>query len=262
MHTQPASPRPDLPRPPGLSVRTTVLVVTAAFAALAGVGALIAGPPPAPAPAGRAVPVRLEPISSAGPHPFLAPVGTDVPIAAPADPGGRFSSDTPGLYGDSGGAPSCDPAALTRELRAAPAAAAAWAAALGIDPGRIAGFVDTLTPVLLRSDTAVTSYGYADGRFTAYPAVLQAGTAALVDGAGAPTVKCFDGDPLSAPAPGQDRTFTGPAWPGFQPTTITVIQPAAAAVAEYTLIDVAHGTRVHRRGRPGWPDRRAGETAG
>jgi hypothetical protein len=45
--------------------------------------------------------------------------------------------------------------------------------------------------VLLRSDTVVTNHGFANGCSTTIPAVLQAGTAVLVDDKGVPVTKCY-----------------------------------------------------------------------
>lgn len=52
---------------------------------------------------------------------------------------------------------------------------------LGIKSNDIPAYVARLTPVILRTDTFVTNHGFAQGRATVVPAVLQAGTAVLVD---------------------------------------------------------------------------------
>ena len=70
--------------------------------------------------------------------------------------------------------------------------------------------MSSLQPVLLRSDTAVTSHGYADATFTAYPAVLQAGTAVFVNSYGEPTVKCFSGNPLTRAHADPAARYAGP----------------------------------------------------
>ena len=95
----------------------------------------------------------------------------------------------------------------------------------------IPSFVAGLTPVLLRADTAVTAFGYDDPAFFSYPAVLQAGTAVLINGRGEPTVKCYNGNPLASraqPAPTVARTvsYVGPRWTTFRTTSVTVVRPS------------------------------------
>ena len=95
----------------------------------------------------------------------------------------------------------------------------------------IPAFVAGLTPVLLRADTAVTAFGYDEPSFFSYPAVLQAGTAVLINGRGEPTVKCYNGNPLASraqPAPTVARTvsYVGPRWTTFRTTSVTVIRPS------------------------------------
>jgi len=160
-----APPPPRRPSGPGISVRTTIVVLLAAFAALVGVGALLAGPVSTPskvsaAPTKPAAQVQLEPTSTAGDNPFMQPVGTDQQIATPVTAAGQFTSDTPGLFGDTGDQTSCDSQTMVKTLQADQPKATAWAGALGITADKIPDFVGTLTPVLLRSDTALTSYGY------------------------------------------------------------------------------------------------------
>jgi uncharacterized membrane protein YgcG len=259
LHSPPPLPR----RPaggPGISVRTTIVVLLAAFAVLVGVGALIAGPISTPSkvsaiPTKPAAQVQLEATSSAGENPFMEPVGQDQTVATPVAAGGQFASDTPGLFGDSGNQNSCDAKTMISNLRADPRRATAWAGAVGITSDKIADFVGTLTPVVLRSDTSVTSYGYADGAFTGYPAVLQAGTAVFVDSYGAPAVKCFSGNPLAAPSEVRNAGYVGNAWRSFQPAAVTVIQPVTTVISDYTFIDVHRGSRVHCSGKAWWPHR-------
>ena len=148
----------------------------------------------------QAAQVQLEATSTAGPSPFTAPVGEDTTgVVAPANAQGAQPGNTGGLYAQDPAKASCDTSSLVNQLDADPAKAAAWAKSLGIESGGISGFVGTLSAVTLRADTAVTEYGYGDGQFQPYPAVLQAGTAALVNSYGEPTVKCYNGDPLGPP---------------------------------------------------------------
>jgi hypothetical protein len=81
-------------------------------------------------------------------------------------------------------------------------------------------YIDSLTPVLLRSDTRVTNHGFRDGWATPYQAVLQAGTAVLVDNTGVPRARCACGNPLTPPqAVPTTPTYQGTPWPGFTPGT-------------------------------------------
>jgi hypothetical protein len=108
-----------------------------------------------------------------------------------------------------------------------PDKAAAWARVLGIAPANIAGYVATLTPVLLTGDTLVGNHGYHGGVATFHLSVLQAGTAVMVDATGTPRVKCNCGNPLTTP---QLITLSkantrGVAWPGYAPGTVTAVRP-------------------------------------
>jgi hypothetical protein len=195
--------------------------------------------------------VQLERTSSVGTNPFSTPVGQDQPnITASANTGGTFSGDTPGLFADTGDKPSCDAQTLIANLEADPAKATAWATALGLQSQDIPTYVPSLTPVVLRSDTAVTSYGYADGRFFAYPAVLQAGTAVFVNSYGEPKAKCFSGNPLTQPVSNSTASYVGAAWEQFTPNAVTVIQRPPTVIVNYTFVDVYKGTTVHRRAKP------------
>ncbi|PZT71125.1 hypothetical protein DN402_02310 [Streptomyces sp. SW4] len=50
---------------------------------------------------------------------------------------------------------------------------------------------------MLRADTRVTGHGLRGGRPVGGQAVLQAGTAVLVDDRGVPRVRCAGGNPLT-----------------------------------------------------------------
>lgn len=183
--------------------------------------------------------VTLMPVNTAGANPFMAPVGTDVAGVRPlADTGGTFAADTPGLYGGSLDNQSCDPDKMVRFLRQNPDMAAAWSGALGIRPVDIPGYVDTLTSVVLRSDTAVTNHGFVDGRAVPFPAVLQAGTAVLVDQYGTPVVQCYCGNPLAAPARIAQPVYVGMRWQSFNITSITMIQQTTVVNNVFNIIDL------------------------
>ncbi|MGQ0805947.1 MAG: DUF6777 domain-containing protein [Actinomycetota bacterium] len=203
-----------------------------------------------------------EPVETAGDNPFMPNVGTDQPdVTPPADTGASFEGNTPGLYGGTMSTGSCDAEQLVTFLEANPDKGAAWARVVGIQTTEIRDFVSRLTPVVLRSDTYVTNHGFESGRATSFPAVLQAGTAVLVDDKGAPVVKCYCGNPLTAPPdPGKAR-YSGPRWPAFEPTNITVIQTTTVVIEIFTLVDVTTGAVFGRpAGTDGTQDGPAPET--
>ncbi|MDD7939659.1 hypothetical protein PHK61_14640 [Actinomycetospora lutea] len=195
--------------------------------------------------------VTLEPVATAGANPFMASVGTDVPDVRPvAHTGGSWSGTTPGLYGGSGSTAVCDRARLSRFLGEHPDRAAGWAAVLGLRDGSastVSSYVDGLTSVVLRSDTYVTNHGWAGGHVTSWPAVLQAGTAVLVDQHGNLVTRCACGNPLTAAQSLRTVAYVGPRWSSFTSTSITVITHRTTQVTtDLTIIDV-HTGRGHDR---------------
>jgi Domain of unknown function (DUF6777) len=177
------------------------------------------------------VDVKGEPISTPGDHPFMPPVGRDLPAVTPPQNTGRtFEGDEPGLFGGTRNIASCDPKQMVAFLQQHKDEAPAWADVLGIKPEDIPDYVARLTPVILRSDTFVTNHGFAQGRATVIPAVLQAGTAVLVDSRGVPVAKCYCGNPLTEHVKSLRQRYSGATWPAFSPTRVTVIQPAKTAI--------------------------------
>ncbi len=182
--------------------------------------------------------VTTEPISTAGANPFMPPVGTDqANVTPPPNTAGSFPANTPGLYGGTLNQASCDAAAMVAFLQANPDKAAAWAASLGIDVAAIPTYVAELTPVILRTDTWVTNHGFRDGKANPITAVLQAGTAVLVDKFGQPRVKCYCGNPLKPVVVPSSPQFIGPSWPGFSDTNITIIQETTVVINTFTLVN-------------------------
>ena len=200
-----------------------------------------------------------------GPDPFT----TDAKVATPettAPPSTTTASTTtgatrvvtvraggtPGLYGGTRDAGRCDTAQLVSFLAANRAKAQAWVGALNSDPSlrwsggtsvgvsEIAAYVDELTPVTLVADTRVTNHGYANGRATSIPAVLQAGTAVLVDQYGVPRVKCGCGNPLTAPAAIRGTVrYTGTPWSGWNPASVTVVSQSTTVVETFVLVNLS-----------------------
>jgi hypothetical protein len=60
--------------------------------------------------------------------------------------------------------------------------------------------------------------------------VLQAGTAVLVDEFGKLVARCRCGNPLLEPTEVRGPIYTGPKWPGFDPTIIVIITPSQTPV--------------------------------
>ena len=152
--------------------------------------------------------VALQPVSKAGANPFMPPVGKDMagvmpPSVAATQTGGglpTYNADLPGLCGGTRNYSACDASKMVVFLEQNPAKAAAWASTLGIQTTQIRDYVSGLTAVILRTDTRVTNHGYINGVADAIPAVLEAGTAVLVDKYGRPVVKCYCGNPLTSDA--------------------------------------------------------------
>jgi uncharacterized protein DUF6777 len=185
--------------------------------------------------------VAREPVNTTS-NPFFDPVGQDkVGVVGPAKAGGTFAGDTPGLYGGTKDNASCDAQKMIDFLAANPDKAAAWAAVLGIQVSDIGQYINGLTSMILRSDTAVTNHGYSNGKATTLTSILQAGTAVLVDAHGVPVVKCYCGNPLTSYVPKAKLSYTGPSWAGFNPTQITVIQQTTVIIEKYTVIDINTG---------------------
>ena len=192
------------------------------------------------------VTLRAEPINTATAA-FTPPVGTDLTVTPTTSNGVRtVNADTAGLYGGTLNNASCNQDQLITFLQQNPDKAAAWAGVFGIPVADIPTFVKSLTPVVLVADTAVTNHGFDNGRATSVPAVLQAGTAVLVDKYGTPTVKCYCGNPLlPPPALGQVR-YTGTQWPGFTPGAVTVVQASSVVIQNFILVDVVSGQTIVR----------------
>lgn len=189
-------------------------------------------------------------------------------LTAPAgggDAGGEPEGGEPGDgdaqdAGGQGEAPQGDGAeGDSAESDGARARAAAWAEAAGLDsPDEIPGYIDNLTPVRLRLDTRVTSHRYSGGEAEPYQALLQAGTAVLVDRSGVPAVKCDSGNPLGEPAEVGDldqetaldveaiATEPDQVWERFNPEQVATITPANNEVAPFVLTDLASEELLER----------------
>ncbi|MGW6908702.1 DUF6777 domain-containing protein [Streptomyces sp. NPDC054940] len=189
--------------------------------------------------------------------PSLAPffdegqgLGRDQQVWAQTAHGGLQQGDSPGLYGGSKQPTICDVVRL-REFLTDPAnerKAQAWAAALSITTAEIPGYLDRLTPVLLRHDTLVRNHDYKKEKAVPFNALLQTGIAILVDTDGLPAVKCSCGNPL--------RPFEGDTsrikvefddrneeWKGYEKTSVVAVRPATRKVERLALVDVEEPDR-------------------
>jgi hypothetical protein len=191
---------------------------------------------------GRPDSVVLTAANAAASDPFVPPVTSGaVAVSADAvqqiqamtaqlppsqDRGVRLVSGThPGLYGGSGQVNPCDVAALANYLNGHPDRGHVWAQIEGLRREQIPAYLNTLTPVILTTDTWVTSHGYLDGRASPSQTVLQAGNAAMIDQAGVPRVHCAGGNPLQPPA-NENLTAlhsNGRPWPGYDPQAVVAI---------------------------------------
>ncbi|MFB8774682.1 DUF6777 domain-containing protein [Streptomyces broussonetiae] len=210
----------------------------------------------------------LQPAATRGPDPFTTSTAlstaTPAPLprtprtaAAPAPAAGApaaltglrsLSGGTPGLYGGSERSPSCDVQRQTALLVGDPARSGAFAQAMGVAPEQLSAYLHSLTPVVLRADTRVTDHGYRHGRARDRQAVLQAGTAVLVDERGLPRVRCACGNPLTPPLalPG-DAATEGRPWPGYRPSEVVVVTRAPRVMGGLTLLDADDRTWIERR---------------
>ena len=133
-----------------------------------------------------------------GPDPFTPPadVEGDDEVDIPA---GGTGGEQP--FGGSGSNRVCDRDKLIRFLKHNPERMREWARVLGVKPTfrAVRKYIAKLHPVTLTRDTQVTNHAFKNGRAVPFQAILQAGTAVLVDKYGVPVVRCFCGNPL-APA--------------------------------------------------------------
>ncbi|MFF1842366.1 DUF6777 domain-containing protein [Streptomyces sp. NPDC058217] len=208
--------------------------------------------------------IFLQPAGSAGQDPFTDSTSRS---SAPATPATAptptrtgvgvtqgVDGSTAGLYGGTRKVASCDVEKQIKALTAEPDKNSAFAGVLGIDPSDVPAYLRALTPVQLRLDTRVTNHGFRDGSATSYQAVLQAGTAVLVDDRGVPRVRCACGNPLLEPVPLKGSTeVKGEPWPGYRSSNVVVVKPAPRVVKKFVMYDPKSGD---------WFSRDAGDTGG
>ena len=176
----------------------------------------------------------VQSTSFAGANPTTSPFGTDAPQVAAVASTGTRSGGTTGLYAATT-PPACTTADFLTQLQADPAKLAAFGGVYELGAGDVPAFVDSLSPVVLRANTSVTDHPFVGGAFVPQPAVLAAGTAVLVNSYGEPTVKCFNGNPLTAGASAADA--------------VTVI-PTTAVITQYSFTTIDNSRVVVIPGKP------------
>jgi serine/threonine protein kinase len=222
-------PRRHLPRPALVTVAVVALIaaIIGAFIVLIVPGQVVAD-----------TEIHREPGGSTGANPFMPPAGNDQPgVPPPPGSGGSFDGNTSGLYGGTLNDSTCDRQAMIKFLQAHPEKGAAWAGVQGMSQAELPAYISGLTPVFLRSDTAVTNHGFANDRATTLNSVLKAGTAVLADQYGVPRARCYCGNPLTPANPPATKRYVGPTWSGFSPASTTTIQAAATPITEFTLVN-------------------------
>ncbi|GAA3146235.1 hypothetical protein GCM10010449_76690 [Streptomyces rectiviolaceus] len=201
--------------------------------------------------------VILQPAGKPGPDPYTESTARDdsTPSSPSALPSSSASANVtrgvdgsaPGLYGGTRKVGSCDVEKQAAALKKDPLKNKAFASVLDIEASAVPAYLRALTPVQLRMDTRVTNHGYRDGAPTAYQAVLQAGTAVLVDDRGVPRVRCACGNPLLPPvAQKSTPKRTGDAWPGYKASNVVVVAPATQVVNVFVMYDPKSGEWFER----------------
>ncbi|MGW1884657.1 DUF6777 domain-containing protein [Streptomyces sp. NPDC001970] len=216
--------------------------------------------------------VHLQAALEQGPDPFTPSTATvmgaagklPVPRAsASAGSGAAFGSirtvlgSTPGLYGGMNSVGSCDVEQQIRLLMADGNKGRAFAHGAGVSQEDIPAFLRGLTPVVLRADARVTGHNYRDGSANRFQAVLQGGTAVLVDEQGSPRVRCVSGSPVASPVvDSAEPEEQGKAWPGYDRGRVVVITRAAQTIDNLIIADLASNSWLARKsGTDGEADR-------
>ncbi|HZF93218.1 DUF6777 domain-containing protein [Streptomyces sp.] len=212
--------------------------------------------------------VFLQAAAEEGPDPFTPPTARKSAVKpvspSPAQSIGKnevrpLNGGRAGVYGGTEKVAACDVERQISYLWENPAKNKAFGSVLGIAPSDVPGYLRGLTPVQLQWDTRVTNHGYRDGKANPYQAILQSGTAVLVNDRGMPRVRCACGNPLTNPVQ-QHSGFqrTGDAWPSFNASNVVVMQPSQQVVTTFVLRDSENDKWVARpRGDDGGTDKPA-----
>ncbi|MDA2959314.1 MAG: hypothetical protein O2982_04145 [Actinomycetota bacterium] len=182
----------------------TVLVLVGALLGGA-IGLLTLGGDSSP-PQAEASTVFISRVGAVGPDSFTRSFATgqlseDYPYDLTE---GEIAADSEGLYaaprGTYGGPGSnvCDIAGMIAFFEANPDRAREWARVQRIATSEIPDFLASLTPAFLTQNVELTMFGFKNGAAYGYTAVLEKGTAVLLNNDGLPVVRCACGNPLIA----------------------------------------------------------------
>jgi hypothetical protein len=114
---------------------------------------------------------------------------------------GDDSEPKEGTFGGTGSNTVCDREKLITELSQDPDRLSAWAEVAGVEATEeaVGEYIRELRPSTLTEDTQVTNHSFTGGEARPYQAILQKGTAVLVDEDGKPVARCRCGNPLTEP---------------------------------------------------------------
>ncbi|MEV6104821.1 DUF6777 domain-containing protein [Streptomyces sp. NPDC051940] len=193
--------------------------------------------------------VFMQAANAQGQDPFTPSTTTEsgessVPTTAPDTQTGdsdrvrTVDGAADGLYGGTAQQASCDVEKQVGFLTANKDKQRAFAGVLGLQQEQVPAYLRSLTPVQLRADTRVTNHGYQNGQATSYQAILQAGTAVLVDARGVPRVRCACGNPLTPPVAVEGTTQRqGKEWSGFKSSNVVAVAPAQQELDSIVMFD-------------------------
>lgn len=171
----------------------------------------------------------------------------------------------PGLYAGHRQTQTCDVERLVELLANDDnaAKAQAWFEVLEIKPPpesdqAITERIARLTPVRLRLDTRVTNHGFRNGRAAPFQAILQSGSAVMVNDRGVPRLACSSGNPLTPPAPlgdlkadealevGSIAQDADMAWLGLDPAQVVTVTPAEQPNDVFVIVNIETGGLLER----------------
>jgi hypothetical protein len=184
-------------RHPRISGTVAVILVLAAGIAA---GWLVGGSDDgSPTPAQAAEPIEFTPVADVGGGEEFTPA---------ADIESLVTIRGEGSYGGTGSNFVCDRERLIGYLEERQERLRTWARVQAIAPtsDAVAEYIRALRPATLLEPTRVTSHKFINGRAVASQAILEQGTAVLVDDNGAVRVRCRTGSPLLDPIVAGDQT--------------------------------------------------------
>jgi hypothetical protein len=203
--------------------------------------------------------IFLEPLAEVGPNPFTTSVAlAAVPAVQPAGTSGGSSTQglrsvagtTAGLYAGSGSQQACDATTGVNTLLDNDDKAQAWVDALNGDADLtwsggsklavedVSTYVGELTSVILQNDMRVSDHAFSGGRAKAFQAVLEHGTAVMIDKLGMPRVRCASFGPLTPPTPASSPKYLGTEWDGFDKTKLVVVTPGGSEAETFRIVDI------------------------